>query len=71
MERKTGSAMRPWNSPNTQMRKKILKNDMKTYDLDVASRIKAKRVERPPLNTAGPISVMVSITRWSLVPDLE
>ena len=69
--RKTGSATRPWNNPNIQMRKNILKKDMNTYDLDVAKSINARSVERPPLNTAGPISVMVLITLSSLLPDLE
>ena len=69
--RKTGSATRPWNNPNIQMRKNILKKDMNTYDLDVAKSINASSVERPPLNTAGPISVMVLITLSSLLPDLE
>ena len=51
-----------------QMRRKILKNDMKTYDFDVERSMKASSVESPPLMTAGPISVTVDWILSSLEP---
>ena len=54
-----------------QIRKNILKNDMKTYDFDVANSMNASSVESPPLNTAGPISVIVLITRSFLQQENE
>ena len=63
-----------------------MKNVRKTWDLDPASRTKARKVEKPPLKTAGPkchnlkkkllkletipISVKASFTLSSLVPAL-
>lgn len=48
------------------MRKKILKKDWKMYDWEVERRMKARRVETPPFRTAGPILVIVLITRLRL-----
>ena len=36
------------------MRKNILKNAKNTWDEEFASMITARKVENPPLNTAGP-----------------
>ena len=38
-----------------------MKNERKTYDLEVESRLKARSVESPPFMTAGPIRVIVAI----------
>ena len=40
--------------PKTTTKRKTLKKVRKTWDLDPASRTKARKVENPPLKTAGP-----------------
>ena len=45
-----------------------LKNVWKTWDFELASKMKAKNVENPPLTTAGPISVKAFFTLSFLVP---
>ena len=52
--RTTGRTNRPLKRPNTTTRRKTLKKVRKTWDLDPASRTKARKVENPPLKTAGP-----------------
>ena len=58
----TGRKSKPWNSPKTTTRKKTLKKVEKTWDLELARRMKARKVEKPPLNTAGPMSARASRT---------
>ena len=53
MQRTVGSRIRPWNKPNTQIMKKILKKEVATWLLAVTRRDMASRVEKPPLRTAG------------------
>ena len=48
----TGKTARPKKRPMTTTRKKILKKTMKTCDPELANKIKAKKVEKPPLKTA-------------------
>ena len=43
-------------------RKKTLKKVEKTWDLEPARRMKARKVEKPPLKTAGPMSESASRT---------
>ena len=57
--RRTGRTSKPWNNPKLTTRKKILKKLEKTRDFDVARSTKARKVETPPLNTAGPMLEMV------------
>ena len=64
----TGRKSRPWNSPKTTTRKKTLKNVRKMMDLDVERRTKARKVEIPPLRTAGPMFVKVCFILLSLEP---
>ena len=42
------------NRPKTTTKKKTLKKVTNTWDLEPASRTKARKVENPPLKTAGP-----------------
>ena len=55
----TGRKTSPWNSPKTTTRKKTLKKVRKMIDLDMERRTNARKVENPPLRTAGPILVRV------------
>jgi len=45
-----------------------LKKVAKTWDLDPASKTNARKVEKPPLKTAGPISARALLTLSALVP---
>ena len=51
-----GSSTRPWKRPKTTTRKNTLKKLLKRYELEKQRRAKARYVEKPPLNTAGPMS---------------
>ena len=55
--RMAGRKTSAWKRPKTTTRKKILKKVTKTKDLDVERRTKAKKVEKPPFHTAGPVSL--------------
>ena len=46
-----------------------LKKERKTYERDVESSMKARRVESPPLKTAGPTLVIVASTLSSRLPE--
>ena len=59
----TGRNTRPWYRPNVTTRKNILKKLENTWLLDPASRMKARNVENPQLNTAGPMFCSVATTR--------
>ena len=50
--RMTGKTAKPKYRPMTTTRKKILKKTMKTWDSELERRMKAKKVEKPPLKTA-------------------
>ena len=52
--RTTGRTKRPLNRPKTTTKKNTLKKVRNTWDLEPASRTKARKVENPPLKTAGP-----------------
>ena len=56
--RSTGRTTRPWNKPKVTTRKKILKKDVNTWDLESARRMNANVVVIPPFKTAGPILVL-------------
>lgn len=56
MLRITGKKIRAWNIPKRETRKKILKNVVKTCEVEKAVRMKARNVLKPPLRTAGPMS---------------
>ena len=64
----TGRKISPWNKPKTTTRKKTLKKVRKMTELDVERRTKARKVEMPPLRTAGPIPVSVCLILSSLDP---
>ena len=65
----TGRKRRPWNKPKSTTRKKILKKVRKMIDLELASRTKERKVDIPPLNTAGPIFVKVFFILSLLEPS--
>ena len=67
MVRTTGSVMRPWKRPNTQIMKKILKKEMKMWEWEDTRRERARREEKPPFITAG---AMFSITNSTLAPGI-
>ena len=48
-----------------------MKKVTKTWDCEVAVRIKAKNVLKPPLNTAGPISFKAWVALSFLVPEIH
>ena len=64
----TGRNSRPWNSPKTTTRKNTLKNVRKMIDLDMERRTNARKVENPPLRTAGAMQIMVCFILSSLEP---
>jgi hypothetical protein len=64
--RMTGRKTSPLNRPKATTRKKILKKVRKTCELDVMSRQKARKVEKPPLNTAGPMSTRLCVGKSEL-----
>ena len=66
--RTTGRKTSPWNKPKTTTRKKTLKKVRKMIELDVERRTNARKVEKPPLRTAGPILVRVCFILSSLEP---
>jgi hypothetical protein len=45
-----------------------LKNVRKTYESLKATRMKARKVERPPLKTAGPMAANTWLARSFLLP---
>ena len=45
------------------MRKLTLKKVLKTYDVEAAKSMNAKKVLKPPLKTAGPISLRADAAR--------
>ena len=51
----TGRNTRPWNTPKLTMRKNILKKFTKWVVCAAIRRANARNVEKPPLNTAGPM----------------
>jgi hypothetical protein len=59
--RATGKNTRPLNRPKITTRKKILKKVKKMCELDVINRANARKVEKPPLNTAGPMSTRLCV----------
>ena len=69
-ERRTGRTNRPWKSPKTTTQENILKKVRNTYELLKATRLKAKKVENPPLKTAVPIRLRVSWVLSFLLPFL-
>ena len=46
-----------------------LQNTEKMYEAEKNRKMKARKVLRPPLTTAGPIFPIVSVTRSSRVPE--
>ena len=64
----TGRNNKPWKSPKTTTRKKILKKVRKMIDLDMERRTNARKVEMPPFRTAGPMLVRVCFILSSLEP---
>ena len=68
-DRTTGRRMSPWKSPNITTSRKILKNTENTWESLPASRMKASKVEKPPLSTATPMSTMAALARSFLEPD--
>lgn len=69
-QRITGSMMRPWKRPKRQIMRNILKNEMKTCDLEVTRRDRANIVEKPPLTTAGAIFSIINRILAFLVPGV-
>ena len=65
----TGKKSRPWNNPKSTTRKKILKKVRKMIDLDAKRRTKERKVEMPPLRTAGPVLIKVFFIRSLLDPS--
>ena len=64
----TGRKISPWKSPKITTRKKTLKKVRKMIDLDMERRTNARKVEIPPLRTAGPMLVIVCFILSSLDP---
>ena len=68
MDKMTGNRMRPLKSPKETVRVKTLKNVRNTWPVENEQRSSARKVVRPPLNTAGPMASTASTVRWCLVP---
>ena len=56
-------------TPKSTTSRKILKKEVKTWESLLTRRMKAIRVETPPLRTAGPMSTMAAWARSFLLPD--
>ena len=66
--RTTGSNIKPWKSPKV-LAKKIILNQVRVRGYSEPARgIIARKVENPPLKTAGPIFCMAATILSSLFP---
>ena len=68
IDKMTGKRMRPLKRPKETVRVNTLKNVRKTWPVEKEQRSRARKVVRPPLNTAGPMVSTASTVLWCLLP---